>query len=78
MTDGDSVVCVRYISSKTEEAASLYFSSGTRFECYRPGHYRMIKADRREDMVVIASGKAQIRGGKGPHEPERCVGFVIS
>ncbi|ORX53215.1 N-terminal nucleophile aminohydrolase [Hesseltinella vesiculosa] len=55
VTDGESVVCVRYISSKTEEAASLYFSSGTRFECYRPGHYRMIKADRREDMVVIAS-----------------------
>ncbi|KAI8063552.1 nucleophile aminohydrolase [Gongronella butleri] len=55
VTDGASVVCVRYISSKTDEAASLYFSSGTRFECYRPGHYRMIKADRREDMVVIAS-----------------------
>ncbi|KAI8374399.1 nucleophile aminohydrolase [Radiomyces spectabilis] len=58
VTDGQSVVCVRYISSKTEEAASLYFSSGTRFESYRPGHYRMIKADRREDMVVVASGKA--------------------
>ncbi|ORY97807.1 nucleophile aminohydrolase [Syncephalastrum racemosum] len=55
VTDGSSVVCVRYISSKTEEAASLYFSSGTRFECYRPGYYRMVKADRREDMVVIAS-----------------------
>ncbi|KAI9010890.1 nucleophile aminohydrolase [Phycomyces nitens] len=55
VTDGASVVCVRYISSKTEEAASLYFSSGTRFECYRPGYYRMIKADRREDMVVVAS-----------------------
>ncbi|CDS06948.1 hypothetical protein LRAMOSA09471 [Lichtheimia ramosa] len=55
VTDGASVVCVRYISSKTEEAASLYFSSGTRFESYRPGHYRMVKADRREDMVVVAS-----------------------
>ncbi|KAI9308413.1 nucleophile aminohydrolase [Cunninghamella echinulata] len=55
VTDGESVVCVRYISSRTEEAASLYFSSGTRFECYKPGRYRMIKADRREDMVVIAS-----------------------
>ncbi|KAL1929683.1 hypothetical protein VTP01DRAFT_1821 [Rhizomucor pusillus] len=55
VTDGESVVCVRYISSKTEEAASLYFSSGTKFECYRPGHYRMVKADRREDMVVVAS-----------------------
>ncbi|KAI8073468.1 nucleophile aminohydrolase [Gilbertella persicaria] len=55
MTDGETVVCIRYISSKTEEAASLYFSSGTRFECYRPGHYRMVKADRREDIVVVAS-----------------------
>lgn len=57
MTDGETVVCIRYISSRTEEAASLYFSSGTRFECYRPGHYRMVKADRREDIVVVASGK---------------------
>ncbi|KAG0001800.1 hypothetical protein BGZ65_003177 [Modicella reniformis] len=55
VTDGVSVVCSRYISSKTLEAASLYFSSGTRFESYKPGHYRMIKADRREDIVVIAS-----------------------
>lgn len=57
VTDGETVVCIRYTSSKTEEAASLYFSSGTRFECYRPGHYRMVKADRREDIVVVASGK---------------------
>ncbi|KAG2196212.1 hypothetical protein INT46_001709 [Mucor plumbeus] len=55
VTDGQTVVCLRYISSRTEEAASLYFSSGTRFECYRPGHYRMVKADRREDIVVVAS-----------------------
>ncbi|KAG0261552.1 hypothetical protein DFQ27_002912 [Actinomortierella ambigua] len=55
VTDGVSVVCTRYISSRTLEAASLYFSSGTRFESYKPGHYRMVKADKREDMVVIAS-----------------------
>ncbi|KAG0342776.1 hypothetical protein BG005_002618, partial [Podila minutissima] len=55
VTDGVSVVCSRYISSRTLEAASLYFSSGTRFESYKPGHYRMIKADKREDIVVIAS-----------------------
>ncbi|KAF9562017.1 hypothetical protein EC968_005420 [Mortierella alpina] len=55
VTDGVSVVCTRYISSKTLEAASLYYSSGTRFEGYKPGHYRMVKADRREDIVVIAS-----------------------
>ncbi|KAG1217315.1 hypothetical protein G6F35_009267 [Rhizopus arrhizus] len=55
VTDGESVVCIRYTNSKTDEAASLYFSSGTSFECYRPGHYRMVKADRREHIVVVAS-----------------------
>ncbi|KAI4666003.1 uncharacterized protein J4E78_003468 [Alternaria triticimaculans] len=29
VTDGVSVVCSRYVSSKTDEAASLFFSSGT-------------------------------------------------
>ena len=29
VTDGKSVVCTRYVSSKTDEAASLFFSSGT-------------------------------------------------
>jgi glutamine amidotransferase len=56
VTDGESVVCARYVSSSTLEAPSLYFSSGTKFESYEPGHYRMVKADRREDMVVVASG----------------------
>ncbi|KAG0073007.1 hypothetical protein BGZ92_003964, partial [Podila epicladia] len=55
VTDGVSVVCSRYISSRNLEAASLYYSSGTRFEEYKPGHYRMVKADKREDIVVIAS-----------------------
>ncbi|KAK9717339.1 glutamine amidotransferase subunit [Basidiobolus ranarum] len=55
VTDGKTVICTRYISSSTQEAASLYFSSGTRFESYKPGHYRMIKADKREDIVVVAS-----------------------
>ncbi|KAF9304327.1 hypothetical protein BGZ74_001805 [Mortierella antarctica] len=55
VTDGVSVVCTRYINSRNLEAASLHYSSGTRFEEYKPGHYRMVKADRREDIVVIAS-----------------------
>lgn len=55
VTDGVSVVCSRYINSRNLEAASLHYSSGTRFEEYKPGHYRMVKADRREDIVVIAS-----------------------
>ncbi|RIA92702.1 nucleophile aminohydrolase [Glomus cerebriforme] len=55
VTDGCTVVCTRYISSKTEEAASLYFSSGTNFKEYKPGHYKMVKADKREDIVLVAS-----------------------
>ncbi|CAG8664342.1 1637_t:CDS:2, partial [Acaulospora morrowiae] len=55
VTDGQSIICTRYISSKENEAASLYFSSGTNFVEYKPGHYRMIKADRRNDIVLIAS-----------------------
>ncbi|CAG8451179.1 5811_t:CDS:2 [Acaulospora colombiana] len=51
----ESVVCTRYINSESKEAASLYFSSGTSFTEYKPGHYRMIKADKREDIVLVAS-----------------------
>ncbi|CAJ0626993.1 5573_t:CDS:10 [Entrophospora sp. SA101] len=55
VTDGCSVVCTRYINCQTREAASLYFSSGTSFMEYKPGHYKMFKADKREDIVLIAS-----------------------
>jgi len=55
-TDGHSVVCTRYISSKTDEAASLYFSSGTRFHEYKSGgFYRMERHDRGQDLVMVAS-----------------------
>ncbi|WFD34739.1 glutamine amidotransferase subunit [Malassezia cuniculi] len=55
VTDGKSIVCTRYISSRTDEAASLYFSTGTSFYERSPGSYRMVKADRRQKIVVVAS-----------------------
>ncbi len=56
VTDGHAVICTRYISSKEEEAASLYFSSGTRFHEYKQGgSYRMERHDRGQDIVMIAS-----------------------
>lgn len=56
VTDGHSVVATRYISSRVEEAASLYFSTGSTFEEYEAGgHFRMKKADKRENMILIAS-----------------------
>ena len=33
VTDGSSVVVTRYNNITPENAASLYFSSGTNFEC---------------------------------------------
>lgn len=56
VTDGKSIVTTRYISSVTDEAASLWFSTGTSFEQYKEGgHYRMRKDDKRENIVLIAS-----------------------
>ena len=56
VTDGHSVVCTRYVSSRDDEAASLYFSSGTRFHEYKEGgFYRMERHDRGQDLVMVAS-----------------------
>ncbi|KAF9270111.1 glutamine amidotransferase [Marasmius fiardii PR-910] len=56
VTDGETVIATRYISSRTEEAASLWFSSGTTFsEFCQGGHYKMAKADKRENIIMIAS-----------------------
>lgn len=56
VTDGESVIVTRYISSRQDEAASLWFSSGTTFSEYAPGgHYKMSKADKRENIIMIAS-----------------------
>ncbi|WWD15866.1 hypothetical protein CI109_100290 [Kwoniella shandongensis] len=56
VTDGETVIVTRYISSRTSEAASLFFSSGTSFDEYQGGGlYRMTKADKRENIIMIAS-----------------------
>lgn len=77
ITDGKSVVCTRYVSSKTDEAASLvracktrialtrqYFSTGTSFYEYAERAYRMVKADRRQKIVVVASEPLTFEKGK--------------
>lgn len=66
VTDGQTVVATRYISSKRDEAASLYFSSGTTFSEYSPGgHYRMSKLDKRENIFMIASEPLTFEKGQG-------------
>ncbi|EKM61102.1 uncharacterized protein PHACADRAFT_134287 [Phanerochaete carnosa HHB-10118-sp] len=56
VTDGESVIATRYISSRQDEAASLWFSSGTTFSEFADGgHYKMTKMDKRENIIMIAS-----------------------
>jgi glutamine amidotransferase len=56
VTDGHTVVCTRYVSSKTDEAASLYFSSGTKWkEGNIKGHFKMERHDKGADIVLVAS-----------------------
>ena len=61
VTDGHSVVCSRYVSSRTDEAASLFWSSGTN---WREGSvkdeegrsdYKMERRDKGADIVLVAS-----------------------
>ncbi|KAK0945365.1 glutamine amidotransferase subunit [Friedmanniomyces endolithicus] len=70
VADGKSVVCTRYVSSRTDEAASLFFSSGTSWREQAPtsstsgsgsgsatgkGEYRMERRDKGADIVLVAS-----------------------
>lgn len=55
VTDGTTVVASRYVSSRTEEAASLYYSTGTRFYEKEPGQYKMERCHRLNNIVMVAS-----------------------
>lgn len=63
VTDGHSVVCTRYVSSKTDEPASLFFSSGTSWRAQNQGErdpegrvdYKMERRDKGADIVLVAS-----------------------
>eukprot|EP00753_Platysulcus_tardus_P019431 PLAT7200.1.p1 GENE.PLAT7200.1~~PLAT7200.1.p1 ORF type:complete len:500 (+),score=237.63 PLAT7200.1:67-1566(+) len=54
VTDGRTVVASRYVNKKDAAPASLYMSCGTRWA--RAGeHYRMMKLERRDRVVILAS-----------------------
>lgn len=57
VTDGHSVIVTRYVSSKTDAAASLYYSSGTDWveSPTNPGHFQMERRDKASDVVLVAS-----------------------
>ena len=56
VTDGHSVLCTKYVNSKSDEAASLFFSSGTSWSFTgEPGQFKMERRDKGADIVLIAS-----------------------
>lgn len=81
VTDGESVVCSRYVSSKTDEAASLFWSSGTSWkesrgrEKPRPEprpdpsqkDYIMERRDKGSDIVLVASEPLTFERGMIDH-----------
>lgn len=82
VTDGESVVCSRYVSSRTDEAASLFFSSGTSWKAMQgegqdaeeqenenePGQkdYVMERRDKGSDIVLVASEPLTFERGMFP------------
>lgn len=65
LTDGHSTICTRYVSSCTDEAASLYYSSGTTWEDKAGnGEYRMDRRDKGADIVLVASEPLTFERGK--------------
>ncbi len=68
VTDGHSIICTRYVSSTTDEAASLYYSSGSEWE-NRPSvvddqNYQMERRDKGADVVLVASEPLTFERGK--------------
>jgi glutamine amidotransferase len=59
VSDGHSIICTRYIGSWSDEAASLYYSSGTLWETRAPTpdsrDYQMERSDKGADVVLVAS-----------------------
>jgi glutamine amidotransferase len=68
LTDGESVICTRYISSASDEAASLYYSSGTQWDTRTAlvddHNYQMERRDKGADIVLVASEPLTFERGK--------------
>jgi glutamine amidotransferase len=57
LTDGKSILATRYVSNPNEVAPTLYYSEGSRYECYDNGVCHMHPPDNGNKAVLIASEK---------------------
>ena len=69
VADGHTVVCSRYVASATDEAASLYFSSGTSWkQDDKEGEFKMERRDKGADIVLVASEPLTFERGRGSND----------
>jgi glutamine amidotransferase len=71
VTDGHSVVCTRYVNSKTDDAASLFWSSGTYWKELGDVNdgkkdFRMERRDKNADVALVASEPLTFERGASP------------
>lgn len=57
VSNGDTLVALRYVSDLAEEASTLYYSEGHHYECDENGVCRMIPGNPREHSVLVVSEK---------------------
>ncbi|XBW35212.1 hypothetical protein QEN19_000775 [Hanseniaspora menglaensis] len=55
VTDGESIIVSRYITSKVDEAPSLYFSCGSDFVERKNGEFNMHRVDKKNKVVLVSS-----------------------
>ena len=81
VTDGHHVVCSRYVNSKTDEAASLFFSSGTSWKAPSKesdkGEYTMERRDKGADIVLVASEPLTFERGESRFVPGSILEYVL-
>lgn len=80
LTDGHTVICTRYVGSSSDEAASLYYSSGTLWETRVPDpesrDYQMARSDKGADVVLVASEPLTFERGEFGHAIKTFTGCV--
>lgn len=69
VSDGHSIICTRYINSSTDDAASLYYSTGTQWATKKhhlddDENYQMSRRDRGADVVLVASEPLTFERGR--------------
>lgn len=79
VSDGHSIICTRYINSSTDEAASLYYSSGTQWETRQHDdneNYQMKRRDKGADVVLVSSEPLTFERGQPTPSAIRCLLFT--